>query len=182
MAIADQILSEPAGVAVVVTILGAIAWATREYVGPDDDWIYALRRYLLPVFDGPSREYFGRPLVREKGSEAEYVVSTNTTLDGLDEAMLSYGYEPNFPSTLKYIVVDGERLYESRSYRYVPPENEAEQHHAYVFDFGDGQDIHQHVEVAWDADPEGHVDDARTRGDPDGHLRGALTAGGVGFR
>lgn len=167
---ASDVLNDPLLLAVLIVALAAIA-ALQMALGPGDDWFWNVRRVAWPTLD-PAFRRAGRPLITQKGP-AEYVESVATDIDTVDRAMDGADYHPNGTATLKYVVINGTRVKESRSWVHYDPE-EGKQTHAYLFEWGGAVHAHQHVE-AITTRPQAHVGgDEQVPGDPEGRLHAAL--------
>lgn len=168
---AEDVLTHPVLLAVLIIVLAVIAaWQTT--LGPEDRWVWSLRRLVWPLFDSEARDR-GRPLTRQKDT-SEYVFTIPHDLDLLETTLDAADYTPNIPSTLKYVVIDGERVYESQNWVWRASPGADDQTHCYVFSWGGMLHLHQHVEPSNVTDPEGHVNGEQTPGDPDGRLHEAF--------
>lgn len=161
--------------ALLLTILGH--WQLR--VGPDDDWIEAVRRDVFLAID-PIARRLGRPLIRRKGT-LDYITSTlDASPDDVERALVAYGYTRNLISTRKYRLLRGGKDWAVGSWRHVESGSDW-QHHVYLFyghDTADRYfcDVYGHKEKRYDqADPEEHVSERQIHGDPDGHVELALS-------
>lgn len=145
--------------------------AVTSTLGPEDDWVEALRRRLavgLHPFTAP----FGRPLVFE-AHEEDRICTVSASPDGVERALATH-YQRNFSSTRKYRVVDGHRQWAAGAW-VDDPDDTRWQHHVYLFENPDGgTDVYGHKEISAEKDPHGHVTGRQIHGDPDGRLVGVL--------
>lgn len=157
----DVIFNDPLYSAIVVVVLAAVGILSRQYLGPEDDWLELKKQNLARRLD-PITSQMGYPLLREKGVN-EYVCSTPELPDEIEVILHSCRYEENDISNAKYrILPDGSRQYNVGQLAFSVPDSDI-QWHAYIFPgHGDyGCDLYQHGEVDWDpsqgGDPEDHL-------------------------
>lgn len=167
---ASDILNSPEALALLTVVIATlVAW--QRNLGTDIGWFWEMRRSLWPALDGVFRDH-GREFTREKGA-GEYIFSLDSTWEEIDAAFHDAEYDPNGLSTLKYVVIDGERVYEIRSYAWREGEDADEQTHAYAFEWDGLKHLHQHVEPNV-TKPADHHHGKLQPGDPDGRLHAAM--------
>lgn len=143
-----------------------------------------LRRAILPAVSGVEK-YTDIPITTRVTSDEEYVCSVWCPEGELREALAIGGYAVNPAASLKYIVVDGRRVYEWGSWAYRWPPLGKYQHHLYYFpadDPGVSFHLHHHHEVSWMWSPVAHIEEnENTNGDPKHVLRDALEWSDISF-
>lgn len=182
----DAIFNDPLYSAIAVVVLAVIGILSRQYLGPEDDWLELKKQNLARQFD-PMTSKMGYPLLREKRVN-EYVCSTTESPDFIEVALHGCDYEENDISNAKYrILPDGTRQFNVGQLAFSEPDSNV-QWHAYIFPgHGDyGADIYQHAEVDWDpsqgGDPEDHLTTPfEARKDPERVLRDCLISQDVAY-
>jgi hypothetical protein len=156
-------------------ILGAVRRVER-FLGPEDDWAEADRRWLFEALDGLA----GHSFTMEK-SPRDYITTANATPDAVEVALHRAGYQRNLASTRKYRTHhEGGKQWAVGSWVLDPADTDW-QHHVFLFPTPDGgTDVYGHREATV-RDPVDHVTDGVIPGDPHDHARDALDAAGMGY-
>jgi len=131
-----------------------------------------LKRILYSLLDMPFRR-FGRPLTRDKTDSGELLRTySKSHTDDVHRALReSKFHRHTWLSTLKYLVVDGERHYEISSWVYWPDGINSEwQTHLYVIPVGDVVRVYAHYEKSIFRPSEHQNAAFQEAGDPQNHV------------
>jgi len=179
----ETLLTDDRLVLALAAVLLGVAIASR-YLRPRlARRLETVRGLVWRAVDGVARRR-GRPLIRDKTGDGEYVTTIETTQHHLETALHGAGWRWNPLSTKKYRRVNGERQWSIGTMVWRDGVLAARQLHCYYFYNSDGGiDVYCHDEPSAIARPRAHVGGAdQVAGDPDNRLREGLAAAEIETR
>lgn len=169
----------------------ALKWLLRRAgsaggrLGPKSHlWLEPIREIVQPPLHRITAPR-GRALIREKDliDDGEYLLSVKVDDVEVATALDEYGWSgPNYLSTKKYRVIDGERQYTHFTWVHREELDADWQDHVWAYPaYGDEYtyDLYHHTEPNAISRPQAHTEGPWIPGDGHGVVRGALYVSGI---